>query len=97
MRSPIAADVPTMQEAGFPDFSADAWFGLVAPAGTPASIVSRLQAEVAKLLKEPALRKTMTELGMVPVGKTPAEFTRLIEQESAYWARIIERMGLKVQ
>lgn len=96
-RSPIAPDVPTMQEAGFPDFSADAWFGLVAPAGTPEGVVSRLQAEVAKLLKEPALRKTMTELGMVPVGNTPADFARLIEQESAYWARIIQRMGLKVQ
>jgi tripartite-type tricarboxylate transporter receptor subunit TctC len=95
-RSPIAPDLPTMQEVGFPGFSADAWFALVAPAGTPEPIVARLQSEVAQLLAQPNLRKTMTELGMVPVGNSTKEFAQVIEQESTYWAGIIRRMGLKI-
>ena len=86
-----------MQEAGFPGFAADAWFGLVAPAGTPETIIARLHAELAKHLSQPALRKTMTELGMVPVGNSPSEFAGAIAQESAYWASAIQRMGLRIQ
>ena len=96
MRSPIAPDLPTMQEAGFPDFSADAWFALVAPAGTADSIVARVQSEVAKLLSEPNLHKTLVELGMVPVGNSPNDFARILDQESNYWSATIKRMGLKI-
>lgn len=96
-RSPIAPELPTMQEAGFPGFAADAWFGIVAPAGTPTTVIARLHAELAKCLSEPPLRKTMTELGMVPVANSPGEFAGAVAQESAYWASAIQRMGLKVQ
>jgi tripartite-type tricarboxylate transporter receptor subunit TctC len=96
-RSPIAPELPTMQEAGFPGFAADAWFGLVAPAGTPETVIARLHAELTKHLGEPALRKTMTELGMVPVANSPSEFAGAVAQESAYWASAIQRMGLRIQ
>ncbi len=96
-RSPIAPELPTMQEAGFPGFAADAWFGLVAPAGTPETVIARLHAELTKHLGEPALRKTMTERGMVPVANSPSEFAGAVAQESAYWASAIQRMGLRIQ
>ncbi|MDP1582870.1 MAG: tripartite tricarboxylate transporter substrate binding protein [Bradyrhizobium sp.] len=96
-RSPIAPDLPTMQEAGFPGFSADAWFGLAAPVGTPGAVVTRLHAEVAKLLSEPSLQKTMKELGMVPRGNSPEDFAQVIETEREYWATKIKSMGLTIQ
>lgn len=95
-RSPIAPELQTMQEAGLPGFSADAWFGLVAPAGTPEPVVARVQSEVVKLLAGENLRKTMTELGMVPVGNSSSEFARVLTEESSYWAAAIKRMGLKL-
>jgi tripartite-type tricarboxylate transporter receptor subunit TctC len=96
-RSPSAPDIPTMREAGFKGFQADAWFGLVAPAGTPPSVVARLNGEVAKLLAEPALIKTLNGLGMVPVGNQPKEFATVIADESRYWNSVIKKIGLKIQ
>lgn len=95
-RSPIAPDLPTMQEAGLPGFTADAWFGLVAPSGTAEPIGAKLQQVVAKLLAERNLHKTLTELGMVPVGNSARDFTSALERESAYWAVMIKRLGLKI-
>lgn len=95
-RSPIAPELPTMQEVGFPGFTADAWFGLVAPAGTPEPVAARVHAEVAKLLAEPKLRKTLTELGMVPIGNTPKDFAHALDQESRYWAATIKRLDIKM-
>lgn len=95
-RSPTVPDLPTMQEVGFPGFTADAWFGLVAPSGAPETIVARLQTDVEKLLAQPGLRRTLTELGMVPVGNSAQDFSRIVQRESAYWADKTKRMGLKI-
>lgn len=96
-RSASAPDLPTMEEAGFKGFQADAWFGLVAPAGTPPSVVSRLHEEVAKFTAEPALVKTLNELGMVVVGNSPQQFATVIADESRYWDSVIKKIGLKIQ
>ncbi|MBS0224100.1 MAG: tripartite tricarboxylate transporter substrate binding protein [Proteobacteria bacterium] len=96
-RSPAASDIPTMEEAGFKGFQSDAWFGLVAPAGTPPSVVARLHGEVAKLLAEPALIKTLEELGMVVVGNSSEQFATIISNESRYWGNVIRKIGLKIQ
>lgn len=96
-RSQAAPDIPTMQEAGFKGFQADAWFGLVAPAGTPPSTVDRLHGDVAKLLAEPALLKTLHELGMVVVGNTSQQFATVIADESRFWDGVIKKVGLKIQ
>lgn len=95
-RSPIAPDIPTMVEAGFPGFQADAWFGLVAPTGTPAAIVATLHREVTTALAEPQLRKTLVELGMVPVGNSPEEFAAVVQAEIPYWDKVIKNLGLKL-
>jgi tripartite-type tricarboxylate transporter receptor subunit TctC len=86
-----------MGEAGFKGFQADAWFGLVAPAGTPPSVVSRLHEEIAKLTAEPALVKTLNELGMVVVGNSPQQFATVIADESRHWDNVIKKIGLKIQ
>jgi tripartite-type tricarboxylate transporter receptor subunit TctC len=95
--SPSAPGVPTMAASGFPGLKADSWFGLVAPAGTPPAIVSRLHADTAKLLTEPALVKTLTELGMIPVGNSPQAFATLIDAEARYWAGVLKTMALRIQ
>jgi tripartite-type tricarboxylate transporter receptor subunit TctC len=96
-RSPVAPELPTMDESGFPGFLADAWFGLVAPAGTPVAVIATLHRETAKALSEAGMRKTLLELGMVPVGNSPEEFTAVIESERPYWRKVVTTLGLKLQ
>jgi tripartite-type tricarboxylate transporter receptor subunit TctC len=98
-RSSALPDVPTVAEAGGPalkDFEASSWFGLLAPAGTPAEIVSRLQQETAKALATPAMRERLQAQGAIPSGNTPAEFARLIDEETKKWARVVKASGAKV-
>lgn len=95
--SPVASDLPTMDASGFPGFQADAWFGLVAPAGTPSSVIATLHRETAKALSEAGMRKTLLELGMVPVGNSPEEFAAVIKSEIPYWDKVIKSLGLKLQ
>ena len=98
-RSTALPDLPTVAEAGGPalkDFEASSWFGLLAPAGTPADIVNRLQQETAKALATPAMRERLQAQGAIPSGNTPAEFTRLIEEETRKWARVVKASGAKV-
>ena len=74
-RSPLAPDVPTMAESGFAGFEAVPWFGLLAPTGTPKDVLDKLHSETVKVLAIPEVRKKFDELGLEPVGNTPAEFT----------------------
>jgi tripartite-type tricarboxylate transporter receptor subunit TctC len=95
-RSPLAPDLPTMAESGFPGFEAVPWFGLVAPAGTPPEVVDKLHSETVKTLALPDVRKKFDELGLDPVGNTPAEFTAVIRKEMPEWARLIKDAGIKL-
>ncbi len=98
-RSSALPDVPTVEEAGGPalkGFEASSWFGLLAPAGTPADIVSRLQQESAKALASPAVREKLEAQGAIPGGNTPVEFARMIADEHAKWARVVKASGAKV-
>ena len=98
-RSSALPDVPTVAEAGGPalkDFEASSWFGLLAPAGTPAEIVNRIQQETAKALATPAMRERLQAQGAIPSGNTPAEFARLIDEETKKWARVVKASGAKV-
>ena len=95
-RSRLAPDLPTMAESGFPGFEAVPWFGLVAPAGTPQDVLDKLHAETVKALAAPELRKKFDELGLEPVGNTPAEFTEVIRRETPEWAKLIKDAGIKL-
>ena len=96
-RSEALPDVPTIAEAGpVPGYEASSWFGLLAPAGTPADIINRLQQETAKALASPALKERLLSQGAIPSGMTPAEFARLIDAEHKKWAQVVKISGAKV-
>lgn len=96
-RSSAMPDLPTIAEAGVPGYEAGAWFGLLAPAGTPKAIVMRLSAENARILKLPDVSKRISELGADPVGSTPEEFVALIQSEIAKWAKVIKDANVELQ
>ena len=93
--SPVAPNLPTVSQT-LPGFEALQWFGLLMPAGTPPEIVSRLQAETAKVLRVPEVRDRLQAMGIEIVGSTPAEFAAFMREESAKWDRIVRESGAKV-
>ncbi len=96
-RSAALPDVPTIEEAaGLKGFDATSWFGLLAPAGTPADVVNRIQQEVAKALNTPAIKEKLLAQGAIPSGNTPAEFARHIDAEHRKWAQVVKASGAKV-
>jgi tripartite-type tricarboxylate transporter receptor subunit TctC len=95
-RSPQLPDVPTLIEAGVPGFEAYVWMGLMAPKGTPAPIVEKLQREVVKALGSEAVKTYMANAGIEIVGSTPAEFGRFFREEKDRWAKVIKDTGAKV-
>ncbi len=94
-RAQAAPDLPTMAEAGLPDFDVPIWFGLMAPAGTPPAIIDRLQRETTLALNAGDIRKRYGENGMEVVANTPAEFSAIIKAEIPRWARLIKHAGLR--
>jgi tripartite-type tricarboxylate transporter receptor subunit TctC len=94
-RSAFVPNLPTVAEQGFPGFDSTAWFGLMAPAGTPAPIVAKLHAETTKILSRADVREKFGTLGMEVVANTPTEFADLIKAEIPIWARIIKASGAK--
>lgn len=95
-RSAQLPDVPTMAEAGVP-MQVTAWFGLLAPTGTPDAVVERLQQSARKAMQTPEVRQRFAELGGVPGGETPAEYDAFIAQERKSWAQIVKAAGLSLE
>ncbi|MGE5097197.1 MAG: Bug family tripartite tricarboxylate transporter substrate binding protein [Betaproteobacteria bacterium] len=94
-RSRAAPDVPTVAESGYPGFEATNWYGLLAPAKTPAAIVERLHSATVKALAHPGLRDRLAELGLDAIGNSPQEFAAAIQSETPKWARLIRSSGIK--
>jgi tripartite-type tricarboxylate transporter receptor subunit TctC len=95
-RSPQLPDVPTVMEAGVPDYTAYVWMGLLAPKGTPPSIVDRLQREVVAVLGEDDVKQYMATAGIEIVGSTPAEFGTFFRAEKDLWAKVIRDTGARI-
>lgn len=98
-RSAALPDVPTVEEAGGPalkGFEASSWFGLLAPAGTPAEIVTRIQQETAKALATAAVKERLLAQGAIPGGNTSQDFARHIDAEHRKWAGVVKASGAKV-
>lgn len=96
-RSPQLPDVPTMAEAGIKDMVVTAWFGFVAPAGTPPAIVDKIQQATKKVLATPEIQKRFAEMGGVPGGGTPAEFGAFMDKERESWRKIVEAAKLQME
>jgi tripartite-type tricarboxylate transporter receptor subunit TctC len=89
-RSPALPDVPTLDEAGLKGFNIGTWFGLLAPAATPAPIVERVSKEVARIVAQPEFRKKLAEIGAEPVGNTPAQMARQIKDDTERFAKLVK-------
>jgi tripartite-type tricarboxylate transporter receptor subunit TctC len=96
-RSPLLPEVPTFAEIGLREYDTYTWFGMFAPAGTPAAVVSRVQAEVVASLAAPDLRERFSQVGAEAVGSTPQQFTDRILADTAKWARVIKAANVKLQ
>jgi len=94
---PLAPDIPTVVQAGFPNLESYAWIGMLAPAGTPDAVVQRLQQEVARILAMPDVNKSLVDQGYQVVGNTPAEFAAYIAQEQEKWGAVIRATGARVE
>ena len=94
-RWPSVPELPTMIELGFQGFDSSAWFGLMAPAGTPQPIIDRLHQETVRILARADVRERFDVLGMEPIGNTPAEFAAVIAAETPQWAKVIRDAGIK--
>jgi len=94
-RSPAFADVPTLKELGFANLEVETWYGLLAPAGTPAEIVATVNSEVNVLLGQPDLRELLAKQGMIAAGGPPARLGDLVARELARWSRVVAAAGIK--
>jgi tripartite-type tricarboxylate transporter receptor subunit TctC len=92
-RTGLAPDVPSVAELGLPQLESLAWNGLLAPAGTPAAVVSRLSAETVTGMRHPQTREALGRLGFDVVASSPEEFSLWIRAESEKWARVIRASG----
>jgi tripartite-type tricarboxylate transporter receptor subunit TctC len=94
-RLPSMPEIPTIAESGFPGFEVTAWFGMVAPAGTPAPIVERLNESLQAVIKQPEVVKKLEELGAVPAGGPPSDLTALFRSELPKWREVVTTSNIK--
>jgi tripartite-type tricarboxylate transporter receptor subunit TctC len=96
-RSPVIPELPTIAESGYPNFEAISWFALLAPRGTPASILSRLHREVSKISALSDTREKFAQLGLDTVGGSPEELATIIKSDIVKWAKVISDAGIKAE
>jgi tripartite-type tricarboxylate transporter receptor subunit TctC len=92
-RSRFLPDVPAIAESGLPEYEFESWFGLLAPARTPKTIVDRINAQVGKLLKSPVILERLARQGVEPLPLTPADFENLVREDHEKMARIVKKVG----
>lgn len=95
-RSPALPDVPSAPEVGLPKMDIKFWIGFAAPAGTPQAAIDKLNQSIIATLRTPASQKRLEQMGLETIGNTPAEATRLVDQEMDRWAGIVKQRGIKV-
>lgn len=96
VRSSQLADLPTMIESGLADFVSVSWSGLLAPAGTPAAVITRLNAAMAEGLRSPSTQTALARLGAEPHGGSPEDFVAFIAEETPRWAAVIKAAGIRI-
>jgi tripartite-type tricarboxylate transporter receptor subunit TctC len=94
-RSPNVPELPTIAESGFPGFEATSWFALMAPGGTPAPIVNKVQRDALAIAQDPAMRAKLAQLGLDVVGSSPADLASIIKFDIAKWSKVIAEAGIK--
>jgi tripartite-type tricarboxylate transporter receptor subunit TctC len=94
-RSPIAPNLPTIAESGVPGYEFSAWVGLLAPSGTPATVIDTLHRSAVNALREPDVVKRLTADGNDIIASTPAAFAAVIKAELTRWAKVIREAGIR--
>jgi tripartite-type tricarboxylate transporter receptor subunit TctC len=94
-RTPVLPDVPTLQEAGVRGYEADLWTGMLAPAGTPESVLSKLHAEIAHATTLPSVKETLARQGAIAASSTPQAFSAFMKSELAKWARVVKTANVR--
>ena len=94
-RSSALPELPTVAEAGLRDFEVTTWYGVLAPAGTPRNVVTRLNAELGKIMHAPELKEKLAATGTEPLTSTPEEFADYIKREIAKWGEVVRKAGVK--
>ena len=96
-RSPVAPDVPTIAESGYPGFDAIGWHGILAPAKTSPAIIAKLNAEIVRALKDPETRKLLENQAIQVVGNSPEAFASFIKQDIAVWKEVADQAKIEVR
>jgi tripartite-type tricarboxylate transporter receptor subunit TctC len=94
-RSPALADLPTVAESGVPGYEASTWYGVLAPARTPAGVIERLHGDIVKILAQPEFRERLQAQGFDLVGSSPEEFRAAIRSEIAKWGKVVRDAGIR--
>ncbi|MBX3664845.1 MAG: tripartite tricarboxylate transporter substrate binding protein [Burkholderiales bacterium] len=96
-RLAVLPDVPTVIESGLANFESTTWFGVLAPAGTPPAIITRLNREIVNLLRQPEIKEQISRTGATAVGNTPDEFSTYIQAEIIKWGKVIKEASIKLE
>lgn len=96
-RSPVLPDLPTLSEAGLSGFSADSWFGIMAPAGTPPAIIAKLNADIVKALDSSEVKEIISRQGGVVLGSTPDQMAAQIKGDREKWGKVVQTSGAKIE
>ena len=94
-RSPFLHDLPTVAESGVPGFDVSVWFGIVGPAGTPPSVITKLNSEINTILKMPEIRQTFNDQGVQTVGGSPQDFSSFLATQRTKWAKVVKESGAR--
>jgi tripartite-type tricarboxylate transporter receptor subunit TctC len=95
-RLSVLPDIPTLTESGFPGFESASWYGLAAPARTPAAVITLLHSEIVKVLKQPEILSQFAVDGAQPVGNSPQVFAQEIRDDISKWAKVIKEANIKL-
>jgi tripartite-type tricarboxylate transporter receptor subunit TctC len=96
-RQPYAADLPTVSEAGVPGYEVSSWYGLFAPAGTPSSVVARINSDLLRVMAQPDVREQFISRGDEPFAGTPDQAGTYLRSEISKWNRVIKQGNIKVE
>ena len=97
LRSTVLPDVPTIAEAGVPDYDTTIWLGIMAPVGTPREIVDKLNAEINKVINRPDVKEAWDKQGAVPLVMSPAEFEAYLRKDIEKWAQVVKSANIKAE
>jgi tripartite-type tricarboxylate transporter receptor subunit TctC len=96
-RSSVMPNVPTVAEAGVPEYEATIWLGVLAPAKTPKPVIDKLNAEIVKVMNRPEMKEAWAKQGAVPMSMSPAEFDKYIRADIEKWAKVVKVSGAKLE